>query len=146
MTNACRFVVVAAVAAGAIAGDSHAHHSYAAFDPCAPIALEGEITNVEWVNPHIVIELETSDVANYRIEWMSLTQLARAAIATGALQAGDHVIIRGAPMRDPNLKVLSLLSEIQRPSDGWRWANGRRLPESCTAQGLRHEGAPADRA
>jgi hypothetical protein len=65
---------------------------------------------------------------------MSLTQLGRAAIATGSLQAGDHVVITGAPMRDPNLKVLSLLSEIRRPSDGWRWANGRQIPQSCTVQ------------
>jgi hypothetical protein len=36
-------------------------------------------------------------------------------------------------MRDPNLKVLSLLSEIRRPSDGWRWARERPVPENCAA-------------
>jgi hypothetical protein len=43
------------------------------------------------------------------------------------------VIITGAAMRDPNLKVLSLLSEIRRPSDGWRWARERPVPETCAA-------------
>ena len=122
------------VAATCPLAPAHAHHSYAAFDPCKPIALEGEINKVEWVNPHIVIELRTQEVANYRIEWFALGQLAQANIATGTLQTGDHVVISGAPMRDPNLKVLSLLSEIRRPSDGWRWARERRLPENCAAQ------------
>jgi hypothetical protein len=131
MTSAGRFVFVAAVAASSIAGSASAHHSYAAFDRCKPVALEGEIANVEWVNPHIVIELRAKDVGPYRIEWFALGQLAQADIATGTLQPGDQVIITGAPMRDPNLKVLSLLSEIRRPSDGWRWARERPAPESC---------------
>lgn len=134
MTNIGRFVFVAAVAASSIAGDVHAHHSYAAFDRCKPVALEGEIDNVEWVNPHIVIDLRTKDVGTYRIEWFALNQLVQRGIATGSLQSGDHVIITGAPMRDPNLKVLSLVSEIRRPGDGWRWARERWAPpENCAA-------------
>ncbi len=133
MTSTGHFVFVAAVAASSIAGHVYAHHSYAAFDRCKPVALEGEINNVEWVNPHIVIDLRTNDVSHYRIEWFALGQLAQADIATETLRAGDHVIITGAAMRDPSLKVLSLLSEIRRPSDGWRWARERSLPESCAA-------------
>jgi hypothetical protein len=133
MTSVGRFVVVAAVAAVSGAGDASAHHSYAAFDPCKPIALEGEIDNVEWANPHIVIDLRSKDAGSYRIEWFSLGQLTQAWIVAGALQTGDHVIITGAPMRDPSLKVLSLLSEIRRPSDGWRWARERPPPENCAA-------------
>jgi hypothetical protein len=133
MTGVGRFVFVAAVAASSIAGDLSAHHSYAAFDPCKPIALEGEIDKVEWVNPHIVIDLRAKDVGDYRIEWFALGQLAQAQIAAGTLQSGDHVIITGAPMRDPSLKVLSLLSEIRRPSDGWVWARERQRPQGCPA-------------
>ena len=132
--RAQRFVLVATVLTSSITADGYAHHSYAAFDVCKPISLEGDITNVEWVNPHIVIELRTEDVANYRIEWFDLSQLARRGIATGVVHTGDHVVISGAPMRDPSLKVLSLLSEIHRPSDGWRWARERPRPETCAAQ------------
>ncbi|HJR70654.1 MAG TPA: DUF6152 family protein [Gammaproteobacteria bacterium] len=133
MTSVSRFVFAAAVVAGSIAGAAYAHHSYAAFDRCKPVALEGEINKVEWVNPHIVIDLRTKDVSNYRIEWFALGQLAQADIATETLRTGDHVVITGAPMRDPNLRVLSLLSEIRRPSDGWRWGRERPLPEACAA-------------
>jgi hypothetical protein len=133
MTNVGRLVFVAAVAASSIAGDVYAHHSYAAFDRCKPVALEGKIDKVEWVNPHIVIELRAKDAGPYRIEWFALGQLAQADIAAGTLQTGDHVIITGAPMRDPSLKVLSLLSEIRRPSDGWVWARERQRPQDCPA-------------
>ena len=88
MTNVGRFVFVAAVAAVSGAVDASAHHSYAAFDRCKPIALEGEIDNVEWANPHIVIELRAKDVGPYRIEWFALGQLAQADIAAGTLQTG----------------------------------------------------------
>ena len=110
---------------------AYAHHSYAAFDQCKPVALDGTITDVQWANPHIVIDLKTQDVASYRIEWMSLIQLERAGLAE-PLQTGDHVIITGSAMRDPNMKVLSLVAEIRRPSDGWSWQRSRSAPVACT--------------
>ena len=58
-----------------VLGPAHAHHSYALFDRCKDVALEGEITSVSWVNPHIVIDLKTKDVPAYRVEWFSLAQL-----------------------------------------------------------------------
>jgi len=123
----------AAIAACSVLLPAYAHHSYAMFDQCKPTALEGEINNVEWVNPHIVIYMRTPDVANYRVEWYSLGQLQREGIAAETLQAGDRVIITGYAMRDPSVKVLSLLSQIRRPSDDWTWNHpGRRVPESCT--------------
>jgi hypothetical protein len=124
--------LAAATAALLTFGYAHAHHSYAAFDRCKPVALDGEITSVQWVNPHIVIDLKTQDVASYRIEWMSLIQLERAGLDE-ALKAGDHVIITGSAMRDPQLKVLSLIAEIRRPSDGWSWQRSRSAPVDCPA-------------
>ena len=128
--NTLRFATVAACSALLPA---HAHHSYGMFDQCTPTALEGEISNVEWVNPHIVIYLRTQDVANYRIEWYSLLQLQREGIAPETLKAGDRVTITGHAMRDPSLKVLSLLSQIRRSSDDWTWTQpARQTPASCT--------------
>jgi hypothetical protein len=111
---------------------ANAHHSYGMFDQCKATTLEGEINSVEWVNPHIVIYLRTQDVDNYRIEWYSLGQLQRNGIAAETLKAGDHVTITGHAMRDPSLKVLSLLSDIRGP-DGWEWTRPRQLPPSCAA-------------
>jgi len=128
-----RALQLAATAAATFAfGHAYAHHSYAAFDRCKPVALDGEITSVQWVNPHIVIDLKTPDVASYRIEWMSLIQLERAGLAE-PLNAGDRVIITGSAMRDPATKVLSLIAEIRRPSDGWSWQRSRSAPVDCPA-------------
>jgi hypothetical protein len=109
-----------------------AHHSYAAFDRCKPVTLAGEIRGVEWVNPHIRIHLRTTAVGDYSVEWFSLLQLQQAAIAPDTLKPGDHVVVSGNAMRDPSMKVLSLLTEIRRPSDGWQWALGRERPVTCT--------------
>jgi hypothetical protein len=103
-----------------------AHHSYAQFDRCHPVALEGDIENVEWANPHIVINLMTVDAASYRVEWFNLQQLQHAGLATETLKTGDHVIITGSATRDPARKLLSLVTEIRRPSDGWSWTRPPR--------------------
>ena len=129
--NATRLAAIAVCFGGSTAS---AHHSYALFDRCKAVALEGEITSVEWVNPHIVIDLKTPDVPAYRVEWFSLGQLEQARIPAETLKTGDHVVITGSAMRDPATKVLSLVSEIRRPSDGWSWKRAERpAPTGCTA-------------
>jgi Family of unknown function (DUF6152) len=130
MTTTRTVIRFAAILAGSVLLPAHAHHSYGMFDACKATVLEGEINSVQWANPHIVISLRTQDVDDYRIEWYNLVQLERERIATETLKAGDHVKITGHAMRDPNLKVLSLLSEIQGPN-GWTWTRPRQLPASC---------------
>ena len=113
----------------------HAHHSYALFDRCTSVALDGQIENVEWVNPHIMINLKIDDGQTYRVEWFSLQQLQNAGLAPEPLKAGDRVVIRGAAMRDPAMKVMSLLTEIRRASDGWNWnREPRAMPPECAQQ------------
>jgi hypothetical protein len=125
----------AALAAALTLGRAQAHHSYAAFDRCTPLSLEGEVLSVEWVNPHIRIHLRTADVSSYFVEWFSLEQLTRAGLAAEALKAGDRIVVTGNPLRDTSKQVLSLLTEIRRPSDGWTWlrATPLQLPAGCTA-------------
>jgi hypothetical protein len=126
--------VSALVAATLTLGQAQAHHSYAAFDRCTPVTLEGEINGVEWVNPHIRIHLRTKDVDSYFVEWFSLNQLQQAGIAAETLHPGDRVIVTGNAMRDPSKKVLSLLTEVRRPSDGWSWTReARPVPADCAA-------------
>jgi hypothetical protein len=126
---------LAALASCLAFGTAHAHHSYAQFDRCKSVVLEGEITSVAWVNPHIMIKLKTADVPSYHVEWFNLVQLEGAGIAAETLKSGDHVVVTGNAMRDPALKVLSLLTEIRRPSDGWSWQRAARpVPTGCATQ------------
>jgi len=110
---------------------ANAHHNYALYERCQHVSLEGDIANIEWTNPHVLIDLKTVDAQTYRIEWAALQQLAQANVSTGALKVGDHVVIVGSVMRDPERKVMSLVSEIRRPSDGWSYARQRPVDPSC---------------
>lgn len=114
-------------------GQALAHHSYAAFDRCTPLSLEGEVQSIEWVNPHIRIQLRTADVPSYLVEWFSLIQLENAGLAVEALKSGDRIVVTGNPLRDQSKKLLSLVTEIRRPSDGWSWVRTtpRQEPVDC---------------
>jgi hypothetical protein len=103
-------------------GSAGAHHSYAQFDRCQSVSIEGEIERVSWANPHVVITLRADDSQTYRIEWFDLQGLARAGIATGTLQPGDRVVVTGSESRDTERKIVTLLTEVRRAGDGWSWS------------------------
>jgi hypothetical protein len=128
-------VLLVASTASLVTLSAPAHHSYAQFDRCHPVSIEGDILNVEWANPHIVIDLKAVDATTYRVEWFNLPQLQNAGLATETLKTGDHVVITGSATRDATLKLVSLLTEIRRPSDGWSWTRPPR-PEllDCGAE------------
>jgi len=121
------------LAAACLPAPAAAHHSYAAFDRCQPVTLEGDVDSVEWVNPHIRIHMRTADSGAYFVEWFSLIQLQQAGIEPDTLKAGDRILVSGSAMRDPSMKVLSLLTEIRRMADGWHWERARQAPADCGA-------------
>ena len=123
-----------AVVAAAACGSAGAHHSYAQFDACKRVPYEGEITGIEWANPHVLITLRAADDRVYRIEWSSLQQLGAMGVPTEQLRTGDRVVITGSEHRDPAVKVVTLLTEIRRPSDGWIWTRDRPIPGHCNQQ------------
>ena len=101
-------------------GTLGAHHSYAAYDREHPVSIEGDIEQIAYENPHTVLTVRASD-AVYVLEWGALNQLRRWSVEPGTLKVGDHVIVTGSPWRDPSVRRMSLLKEIRRPADGWRW-------------------------
>jgi hypothetical protein len=118
-------VAFAALIAACAGGSARAHHSYAQYDRCAPVEIDGVIDSVVWQNPHALLFVTNGDAGPYRIEWSSMTQLARAGVEIGILKAGDRVVITGSLNRNPEIKTMTLLSEIRRPSDGWMWSRSR---------------------
>jgi hypothetical protein len=95
-------LLATAVALGA--GSALAHHSFAMFDQSQTIALEGEITDFRWTNPHVFIEINVKNDAGSADEWSiemtSPEHLSRAGWRPNTLQPGDRVTLNIHPMRD----------------------------------------------
>lgn len=72
----------------------------------------------------MTIRTDASEV--YTLEWQNLVQLRHGNVGPTTLKAGDRVIVSGSPPRDAASHTLTLLREIQRPSDGWRWRRTTR--------------------
>ena len=125
-----RNIAIACAATVLLAATLDAHHSYAAFDREHPVAVEGDIESLLFANPHVVVGLRTAD-GSYKVEWGALNQMVRWNITRDTLRVGDHVIVTAARTHDPADRRLSIVSEIRRPLDGWRWS--RNPPSSPLA-------------
>ena len=82
-----------------VAAPAWAHHSIAAeFDASALVVLDGKVTKVEWMNPHVYIWVDVADerghVTNWMVESAAPNYLQRLAWSKQSLKPGDRVIIR----------------------------------------------------
>ena len=83
-----------------------AHHSFSAeFDNSKPVNLQGTVTKVDWLNPHIWIYLDVKDdktgqVASWQCEGGAPNSLARNGWTKDALKKGDTISIVGSHAKD----------------------------------------------
>jgi hypothetical protein len=103
-----------------------AHHGYSEYDRDARVSLEGTVKNVVWGNPHVLITLQTENQGEYTVEWGSVLQLTGWGIKANPIKQGDHVIVTGSVNKNPEKHILTLVFEMSRPADGWRWADPRK--------------------
>lgn len=86
-----------------------AHHSAAAeFDTSKPVVLQGKVTKVAWMNPHVFLWMDVADasgkVINWELESVAPNYLQRLGWFKQTLKAGDMVTIRAYVAKDqPNL-------------------------------------------
>lgn len=88
----------------ALAGRASSHHSVAAFyDDQNVRALDGTITNVRWVNPHIRFRLERLDENGepevWEVESGAINFLERDGISRDDVAVGDEVTVTGYTSR-----------------------------------------------
>jgi hypothetical protein len=79
---------------------THAHHSFAAqYDRAKPVTLNGTVTKVEWMNPHIYFYVDVKDdsgtVANWAVEGGNPSGLYRRGWKKDSLKVGDVVTVDG---------------------------------------------------
>ena len=82
-----------------------AHHSFAAeFDGNKTVSLKGEVTKLEWANPHIWVYLDTKDAAgavhHWQFEGGAPNSLVRSGWNRTSLKAGDQITVEGFLAKD----------------------------------------------
>jgi hypothetical protein len=98
--------LITVVAAGlTYCAAAYAHHSFASqYDGDAPVTLTGNITKVEWLNPHarfyIDVVGEDGSVTSWNLELASPNVLRRNGWSRNSLEVGDHVTVEGSRARD----------------------------------------------
>jgi hypothetical protein len=114
-----------------------AHHSFAAeFDSAKPVSLQGVVTKLDWMNPHIWIYLDTKDdsgtVAHWQCEGGPPNTLTRNGWSKDSLKIGDQASVEGF-----------------RSKDGTNTCNARtvKLPSGKSVfAGSAEDGGPSKRA
>jgi hypothetical protein len=81
----------------AVPGAAAAHHSFfGRFDTLKLVELEGDVTEVQWRNPHAYFNVRADGVV-WEIETSSLTVLKRMGIEDGTIRAGQRIRIAANP-------------------------------------------------
>jgi hypothetical protein len=94
---------------------AQAHHSFGVlFDPAQTIAVEGVISEFQFIAPHAYIRLDVTDESGTVVEWELETtspgQLIRRGLTPETLKLGDRISAVGNPTRDgrPLLRLLTI--------------------------------------
>lgn len=88
-----------------------AHHSFPAqYDINQPVNLSGNVTEVQWTNPHIFIHMDVTDettgeTVNWALELGGPNALLRLGWKRDSLKTGDHITVDGSLARDGSALV-----------------------------------------
>jgi hypothetical protein len=81
-----------------------AHHSVSAeFDLSKRITLEGRVTKIEWMNPHVYLYVDVNadgKTSNWACETAGPNTLARQGWSRSSLKIGDRITVVGYKARD----------------------------------------------
>lgn len=86
------------------AGAAFAHHSFAMFDHVNRVTLSGTVTQFQWTNPHVFIELDVPDgkggSKHYSIECASPNVLMRVGWKYSDVKKGDKITLLVNPLKN----------------------------------------------
>ena len=144
------FVGVAAVSIPATA-----HHSSSEYDESQVVEVQGEVVEVFWRNPHVVVKVATEEngqEAVWELEGSSVSGLRRRGLSSDVLAVGDHVRVAGFPStQQPQHMSLNHLmlptgeELVIRYASGPRWtdreafASGDRIFDPATVVAARKD-------
>ena len=104
MSRALWIVVVGISLSAVVVSPARAHHSGAWFDSTKWVSVDGVVTEVKWVNPHMWVYLEAKDedgkIVKCAFEGPSAQGAAASGVSQQVLKVGTQVTIEGHPNRD----------------------------------------------
>jgi hypothetical protein len=96
--------LVAAAAISASAGAALAHHSFAMFDASKTVTMTGEVSEFEWINPHVWLHIKSVDDNGADVEWSfeagSTGQLGQTGWTRESVHPGDAIEVSFHPLKD----------------------------------------------
>jgi len=123
------FLIVLGLSAGLLGATipALAHHAIAAeFDTTKPIKFSGTVKSVDWMNPHIYVNIETKDESGktivYSVEGGPPNALFRQGWRPDSLKVGDKVQVSGVRAKKPDNNRIGQ-AQITMP-DGRVFARG----------------------
>jgi hypothetical protein len=109
--------VVLCTAVVLVSGRVSAHHGQAgAYFLDETITLEGVVTDVRWMNPHVMVGLDVksaSGIEKWSIELSSIMTMEQGGAKQEALKTGDRIVVTGHRHRAD--KLLILPRQIHKP-------------------------------
>ena len=103
-----------------------AHHSYADYLRDESFEFSGTITEVLWANPHIIFTV-TDNNAAMRVEWITTVGANRTGVSREQLAVGNQITVTGSRNRDPDKKIMTLVSELAMPGHDWLWVSPSQM-------------------
>ena len=87
-----------------------AHHAFSAeFDENKPVKLQGRVTRMEWINPHVWIHMDVKAADGSMISWMIEGGPPNALLKRGwnkySLPEGTEIVVEGYQSKDGALRA-----------------------------------------
>src|SRR3569623_1746027 len=104
MKGARRAILLAAAAVLGMAGPALAYYSFSMFDNEHQTKIEGTVTNFEWTNPHVYIQLTVADAGGaphkYTVDCANPGSRNRVVWKFNVVKPGDKLKLVVAPLRE----------------------------------------------
>lgn len=75
-----------------------AHHGWSGYDSANVMTLEGSVAEVNYGNPHVMINLQAQD-KTWAVVLAPPSRMGRRGLPEGSLEAGQNVTVEGYPHR-----------------------------------------------
>jgi hypothetical protein len=99
------------------AAPAGAHHSWSRYDGDHVVTIEGEITSIEWANPHVIVHFTVADdgaeATLWTMEMDPPTLLNRYGLRHDTLKAGMQVKLTGVRARSGAPMMRAVTIEVE---------------------------------